>query len=311
MKRAVNRWVIAAVMLHCLGPSQAHGQDLVTALLTMPWSSGSGAPGRLDPMESDAEGPASFLVAEDGILVLDQVNKRVLQFDESGRLAGEIPLPSSTFMALDRLPDGRLLLLDRLVNRELLVFDPVLGMGDAVPVEGPYIEDAGTVTALFVRTDGVWLEVGHEYSVRLLDGAGRACPRAAIPGRPSQGGPASLVARLTGSQTLEVALVDGTKRARWQRTLTFAQPLERVVWVEDLPDGRTVVVAHTRDPETGAEQFLAHRLDKAGATQSVGAVPYRVATWYLQREIRVLPDGHLQRMWYDDAGVHLESWRLP
>jgi hypothetical protein len=311
MKRAGISRRFVAVLLLCFWSSVAHGQELVTPLLDLPWDSSSTSPGRIDPRESDAEGPASFLVANDVVLILDQVRKRVLQFDRNGRPVGEISLPTSTLVALDRLPDGRLLLLDRLVNRELLVYDAVLGMGDSVPVEGPYIEDAGTVTALFVRTDGVWLEVGHEYSVRLLDEAGHACPRAVIPGRPSQGGPASLVAKLTGPQALEVALVDGTKRARWQTTLTFAQPLERIVWVEDLPDGRTVVVAHTRNPDTGAEQLLAHRLDKAGAIQSVGAVPYRVATWYLQREIRVLPDGHLQRMWYDDAGVHLESWRLP
>jgi hypothetical protein len=214
-------------------------------------------------------------------------------------------------MGLERLPDDRLLAVDRLVRRSVVIVDELLGVVAEYPLEGEYIDDSGVVTAIFVRADGLWLEVSHTYSVRILDLNWQPCPRVTVPGRPSNAGPGSLVARLSAASTLQLALVDGTGSTNWSKELTFADPLERIVWVEDLPDGRTIVVAHTRNGITGKEELRGTRLDRHGEVDSVGVVPYTVATWYLQRDVRLRLDGHLVRMWFDESGVHLDDWRLP
>jgi hypothetical protein len=302
-------WFVLA-LLGCLNP--ALGQESSGISKHLSWGAGPHQLGRIDPNESDAEGPASFLLEESGeFLVLDQVKSRIARVDRQGVVVESIQLPGSNFMGLDRLPDGRLVVVDRLVRRSVVIVDELLGVVAEYPLEGEQIEDSGVVTAIFVRADGLWLEVSHTYSVRILDLNWQPCPRVTVPGRPSNAGPGSLVARLSAANTLQLALVDGTGATNWSTELTFTEPLERIVWVEDFPDGRTVVVTHIRNGTTGKEELRATRLDRNGEVESLGVVPYTVATWYLQRDVRLSSDGDLVRMWFDESGVHLDDWRLP
>ena len=302
-------WFIFA-LLSFLSP--ALGQESSGISQVLPWGPGPNQLGRIDPNESDAEGPASFLVEESGeFLVLDQVKSRIVRVDRQGDFVESIELPGSNFMGLERLPNGRLLAVDRLVRRSVVIVDELLGVLAEYPIEGEYIEDSGVITAIFVRGDGLWLEVSHSYSVRILGLDWKPSPRVTIAGRPSNAGAGSLVARLTSAKALQLALVDGTGTASWSRELEFTDPLERIVWVEDLPDGRTIVVAHTRNITTGKEELRATRVNRFGEVESEGAVPYTVAIWYLQQDVRIRPIGDLFRMWFDESGVHLDEWRLP
>ncbi len=299
-------------LLLLLSAGVAHAEDLADQKWAFPWGDGARALGRLDPNESDAEGPASFLVNELGeTLVLDQVGSRIARFDKRGHFIDSIALPGTSYMEMDQLPNGRLLLLDRLVKRTILLVDELLGVVEEYPVEGELIDDSGAVTAMFVRDDGLWLEVSHTYSVRVLGLDWLPCARVLVPGRPARAGPASLVARLASPHALHIALQDGMGRATWSQELVYADSIERIVWVEDLVDGRTVVVVHTRNESTGKEYLRATRLTASGKVEAAGEVPYVVAIWYLQRDVRIRRDGSLLRMWYDDSGVHIDDWRLP
>lgn len=301
---------IALVFLAYAG--SVHAQSVSRGSRQFSWGTGSNEFGRLEPNESDAEGPASFVVDASGdLLVLDQVQSRIVRLDGHGLFVEAIPLPGSSYMEMEQLPDGRLVLLDRLVTRSVVIVDELLGVLGEYPVEGELVHESGAVTAMFVRGDGLWLEVSHTYSVRVLGVNWKPCVRSAVPGRPASSGPGTLVARLTGPESLHIAMVDGTGRANWSRELQYDDPIERIVWVEDLPDGRTLVVAHTRSETTSKEQLRATRLTPFGEVEAAGEVPYVVATWYLQRDVRLLPGGNLLRMWYDESGVHLDEWRLP
>src|SRR5688500_3984004 len=86
------------------------------------WGWGPGQYGRRGGEEADAEGPLSFAVVNDEVLVVDQVNGRVQRFGRDGSLRGELSIGPDTARDLAIDPSGRVAVLDRDGEGEVLLY---------------------------------------------------------------------------------------------------------------------------------------------------------------------------------------------
>jgi hypothetical protein len=270
--------------------------------------------GRIIGDESASEGPESFTLLPDGsVLVLDQVNQRVLRVEADGRVTGTIELPASTFEDIEQFEGRAVLVLDRLVGRVLRVMDMQGEPLVDVPLEGTGIEHGGSITAVLPRPDGVWLEVDHRHSVRVLDRELRPCQRQVILGRP-----------IADAQSLRGELDDdgGVRISTGRRvdrepartvTLRADAPIERIVWLDTDARGRVYVVLHeVRRSDVSPfgvenERYLMVVLD--GQLSEIDRVP---SSWVRTEvdqmtEFRV-GDGNLWQMAFTTEGVLLVDW---
>jgi len=278
----------------------------------LPWDQ---AVGRIIGHESDSEGPKSFAVkADGGVLLLDQVNARVLSLDAQGRVAATISLPATTFDDVEQVDGQAVLALDRLVSKVLLVMDPKGTILAEVPLEGRGIERSGLITAILPRPDGVWLEVEHRYSVKVVDRLLKPCERQMVLGRPIANG-RSLHGELDGhgGVSLSTSLRNDRKP---DATVTFKghAPISRIVWLDADAEGRVHAVLHeieraAKSPfQVLSERYwlvvFDDRLHELGRIES----PW-VLTQYDQRvEFRLGPDGRLWQMAFTPEGVHVLNW---
>ena len=317
MRKHTTRLLLAAMTCATIGLAASQAHVAPAEFPPKPWASlaWDQEVGRIQGNESDSEGPKAFAVDPDGgVLLLDQVNQRILRFDASGARAGEIGLPASTFDDVEQYEGRAVLALDRLVGKRLLVLDPKGAVLVDVAVEGRGIERAGLITAMLPRPDGVWLEVQHRHSVKVLDRDLAPCERQVVVGRP-----------IVNGRSLHAALDDrgGVKlstRARNERreggevTLVAQSPIRRIVWSDADPAGRIHVVLHEAEFATvspyrvKSERYWMVELDEQLREVQRVASPW-VLTEYDQRvEFRVGRDGRLWQMALTPQGVQIVDW---
>ncbi len=315
-----NQVVLAASLLACaawLTPSVALASpspslNRAEPWLFLPWDA---AVGRIQGNEADSVGPKSFAVKPDGgVLLLDQVNLRVLDLDADGELVRYIALPAASFDDVEQYEGWAVLVLDRVVARTLLVMDLVGTPLTEVTLEGRGIGRSGLVTAILPRSDGIWLEVGHRHSVKVLDRHLQPCTRQIVLGRPMERG-TSLHGALDvrGGVTLGRSLRHGPATTR-EVTLTGRSPARRLVWLDEDADGMVYAVLHeavfapTTPFRVEQEHYCMVILDPQLRELARLESPW-VLTLYNQRvEIRVGPDRRLWQMAFTDDGVLLLRW---
>ena len=308
-------WFAPAVLVLVLPcPVQAApaaGRAEAESWAFLPWDE---CAGRIEGRQADSEGPKAFAVKPDGgVLVLDQVNSRVIDLDAAGGLVGYIELPAPTFDDLEQVDGWAILALDRLVGRSLLVMDRHGVYLTEIDVQGRGIERAGLVTALLPRADGVWLEVRHRYSVKVLDSNLRPCTRQIVLGRPVDRG-----------RSLHGALNHGGVRLWTDRrnarsavaevALAGRDPIRRIVLLDEDPEGTVHAVLHEAlfSPQkpfrVENERYLLIALDDRLNELSRLESPW-VLTLYDQRvEFRVGPAGRLWQMAFCPDGVLFVRW---
>lgn len=306
---------LAAIVLGCIwvlpGLAMASPAD-AEPWLFLPWDEGVG---RILGSEADSEGPKSFALKPDGgVLVLDQVNLRVIDLDAQGELVRNIALPASTFDDVEQYEGRAVLALDRLVGRTLLVMD-MLGTPLAeVILEGRGISRAGLVTAMLPRSDGIWLEVGHRHSVKVLDHQLRPCTRQIVLGRPVEGG-YSLHGAKNGHGGVTLRRTLRNDRSDPQGVvLTGGLPIHRIVWLDEDASGAVHAVLHeARFASTSPYRVLHERYLMVALDAQLQELARRESPWvltaYNQRvEIRVGADGSLWQMAFTDDGVLVLRW---
>lgn len=245
------------------------------------------------------------------VFVLDSVRLRVLVVAPDGTSAGEIPLPAATFEDLAVAGRDALLLLDRTVGRALLVVDLWGRPRAEVPLVGRGIPHPGQVTAILPRSDGVWLEVRHRYSVRVLDAALRPCSRRIRRGRPGTDG-LSLHAALTDDGGVRLWRTDGVDRAvRSEALMRDRLPAYRIVWLDQSPGGDILVAMHgarfepTQPGRVAAEHTVFAWLDAALRERARFSSPYTLGPRYQRGEVRLDPNGGVWQMAVTDGGALL------
>ena len=173
------------------------------------WGSGPSQLGRRRPQEGNPEGPMSLSVDARGrILVLDQVNGRLVRLDAKGGVLGTFPLTQQAPQDVTTARDGTLLVLDRLRGSNVVLLDPETGAPRGeLPVAGKGIPAAGLVTGTFVDGDAVYVEREHDTLVRIGDTSGHVdTKRPEVPGRPTRDGSAYLRAGIVDRRSGRVFL---------------------------------------------------------------------------------------------------------
>lgn len=180
--------------------------------------------GRERPREGNAEGPLSLGVGPDGkLVVLDQVNKRLVVSRPDGTPEKAVKLPARTPEDIAPAKDGKVAVLDRTHDKAVTIVD---GDGNALgklPLAPELIDKPGAVTGVFVDGDDVYAERKHGACILLGKLSGEAAKeKVEVPGRPSRDGTFFVSAGITSASTgrVYVAVVDKkTTEQRFTREL--------------------------------------------------------------------------------------------
>lgn len=198
------------------------------------WGSGPSELGRTRPQEGNPEGPMSLAVdARGDILVLDQLNSRILRLSPRGKVLGTLPTHLRAPQALTVAGDGTLLLLDRLLDRSVARLEPDTGkLLTKLPVQGKGVPEADLVTGLFSFEGSVYVEREHEELVRLDDPSAKAdLPPRQLPGRPTADDRAFLRANILDRPNgrLQLTVIDrATNQPRYTRDYSLGFPLRTI-----------------------------------------------------------------------------------
>lgn len=295
-------------------PQRLAGPEVV---LILGWGDATDEAGRADRREGASEGPMSFTVNALGdIYLLDQVNQRVLKFMADGTLERVIGLPRPSFQDIAVFEEGTIVVLDRLVGRSVLVLDeagtPLLEhaiVGEGVP-------EGGAVTALFARPDGVWLEVGHNRLVRVLDEWLEPCARQQQPGRFFTSGRTAVVATLDRTGVVDLWLEDlSDGRILVSRSVALSHHIARIAWIEAGPHERVYAFFHLRETDPLDPRVVTHDelvgvvFDRDLRPLEELRVPHNPTGRDQLREFKVAPDGTVYQLVITDFGVSIRQWR--
>lgn len=283
------------------------------------WGSGADQLGREGAQEGNPEGPMSFTVAPDGtIVVLDQVNQRLVKLDAKGNRLGTTPLPLQAAQDVVVTKDGTSLVIDRLVDKAVAVIGPDGKQRGELPIEGKGLTEGGASTGIFDDGDDVLVEREHGDLVRIGKTSGKADPeRAEVPGRPSKDGASYLTALLadaaSGTITL-TAIAKATLEHRFTRQVSFGQPILSLVMLDSDPSGLAYVGANVESAGSTAEQprFTVAVLcldGRDGAVLGRAAFPATVMADETFRELSVAGDGTILFLRRSEAGAQLERHR--
>lgn len=319
-KKGSRLWVELIGLVLCgvlalpqsVGAGPALNKAEAEAWSFLPWDDYAG---RIEGIEADSEGPKAFAVKPDGgVFVLDQVNARVIELASTGLFLRTLDLPGRTFDDIEQYEGWALLALDRLVEKSLLVIDVNGVYLTEIDLEGRGIERAGSITALLPRSDGVWLEVKHRYSVKVLDQDLQPCERHILLGRPAGRGQ-SLHGALNGRGGAEIWKdMRNARSASVRRDFYGAQPIRRIVWLEEGWDELIYVMFHEAlfspaEPYGVLEEsYRILVLDGDLCELDEFESPW-VLTIYDQRvEFRIGPYGRVWQMAFTPDGVLFLRW---
>ena len=191
-------------------PSAAAGTTPKKEVLAeLGWGNGPSELGHHRPQEANPEGPMSMAADTLGnVVVLDQVNGRLLRLDPDGKPVGTFSITQQTPQDIVMAKDGTLLVLDRLKDRNVAILDPDTGaLRGELPVQGKGIPEPGLVTGTFVDGKDVYVEREHGSLIRIGDTSGQAdTERPEIPGRPTRDGLSYVLAGISDHKSGRVFL---------------------------------------------------------------------------------------------------------
>lgn len=179
----------------------------------------------------------SLTTGRDGaVVVLDQVNQRMVRLDRNGKVLGTTSLPVQAAQDVVLAKDGTAVVLDRLADRSLAIIGPDGAIKGELALVGKGLPEGGAATGVFLDGDDVYVEREHGDLVRAGTTAGVNDPlRPEVPGRPTRDGrtflSATLVDRAGG--TLTVTAIDRPSLAhRFTRQYGLGHPAVALVLLD-------------------------------------------------------------------------------
>jgi hypothetical protein len=296
--------------------SQQASQAKLTQVFHASWGNGLAQLGHDLPVEAAPLGPTSFVVTNEGFVhVLDAVNSRIVVY-ERDRAVRTIPLAQDTFQDLDFHGDGYVLL-DPFTASSLAFTDAHGRIRHEVPLVGEGVPEPGLVTGLFDRPDGVWVEVGHDYLMRLTDEHGAPVEkRTRAEGRFVGSGPAATATTIEAmaAKPWGARVVRHERGAEVGKALvqtTFPLPLLSLTGVEGLPDGSVFLGVRLHEDEVVApfaikrteHWILAY--DENGEERDRLLVPEQTSPEEMFREMKAGRDGKMYAWTFTETGVDL------
>lgn len=248
--------------------------------------------------------------ADGSVIVLDQVNRRLVRYDQNGEEAGTSPLTMSEPQDIATAPDGTAAVLDRLVDRTVTIVSPDGRTLGTLPVEGEGIPEAGGVTAVMVDGDDVFVERENGPLVRIGDLSARpAQERTEIPGRPTRDGLSYILAGLVEAPAgrFFVSSIERSSREhRFTRELTVPLILRQILLL-DTDNAGIIYVAVAGTPYGAEEEVEEVRLlclmPNDGSTIDGAVLPPNTDPEETMREMIVLATGGVLYSMRSDEGV--------
>jgi hypothetical protein len=255
----------------------------------------------------------SLAAAGEGVVVLDQVNRRVVRFDARGNVLGTVrATPTTQDVAVTN--DGGLALLDRLVGKAVTLVDAGGREVGKLPLAGKGIDDPGLTTGVFIDGDRVYAERGHGALVLLGTTDGRpAQERTELSGRPSRDGSLLLSAGITSPERgrLYLNVFDRRKNAlRFTRTLDVAPRVSSIALLDS--DTRGIVYLGVVRGTGDAEEIRVGCHDpQDGHELSSVTLPASTMPEETFRDLVVMPDGRIVVAVRSEQGVAYRVERCP
>jgi hypothetical protein len=252
------------------GGSSENGSESHNVHVSAPWGGGQGNLGRERPSEASPSGPMSFAVDGSGrVSVLDQVNGRIVRFDEDGAVEATFNVDRPTAQDMAIAPDGSTLVLDRFGGKDVALYDPQGNEVASLPLAGEGIDGPGVVTGVFVDGEEVFVEKEHGPLVHVGNTSGATSQtRDEIPGRPTRDGRGYIKAGITDAASGRAYVVYNerpSKEHRFTRELRLGASIWAIVLLDtdlagtiyfaaEIEDAgsENVVLLTCLDPATGA-----------------------------------------------------------
>jgi hypothetical protein len=285
------------------------------------WGSGPGQFGRRRDPETRGEGPASLAVDARGrLLVLDQVNHRVLRFGPDGKPLAPLPLVSDTVEDMLPLKNGVTAVVDRLAESNVQLYDEQGKLLNEVPLKGAQIPEGGGVTGLFTDGKGdLYAEVEHQRLFRIADAQGTSdALRPSIPGRPTRDGRLYLNGAIVdrGAGRVLVRALDGDGATVWETPLDVGAPVLYIALLDSDAAGNVYLGAVTGRESAAPpyrivdERLVILGLSPSGQPRGSLSLPETPAFEESFRELTVGDDGTIYRMRKDEGGVEIEAYHF-
>ncbi len=289
--------------------AQAGAPEGPTLVISSPWGSQLGQLGRDVPSEGNPEAPMSFAVDGKGrVLVLDQVNSRVVRYGPDGKPEAAVPTELRTAQDIALADDGTMAVMDRYTEKSVELYDASGRPIGGLPLVGEGVEQPGDLTGLFVDGKDVYVERQHGPLVRIGDTAGNAAqPRSEIPGRPSRDGLSFLNAGIIEPQAGR-AYVSSIERATMQHRFTRELRLDgKLLTILLLDTDRSGVIyfAVQMTPQNSDQEVVMLTCLEPLKGQPIGtaAMPATTLPELTFRDLSVLDEGGVIYAHRTDQGV--------
>jgi hypothetical protein len=276
------------------------------------WGEGEGQLGRLIPAdESNPEAPMSLAVdARGAIVLLDQVNNRLVKLKADGTADGTLPLTVQGAQDVVVAKDGTVAVLDRLSDRTVALYGPDGKPAGELELVGKGVEDPGDVTGLFTDGNDVLVEREHGDTVKLGDTKGAADPaRPEFPGRPSRDGQAYLTAGIADAAEGRVTVTAVERKGgarRFTREYRFGALVFSLMLLDSDSAGIIYLVAQIDGPKADAPLLTMLCLDPVdGRPLGRALVAANTGAEETMRELSVLDSGGVLYLRRTEQGSQL------
>jgi hypothetical protein len=242
------------------------------------------------------------------VLVLDQVNGRLVRRGKDGGVEGVIPIDLAAPQDVIVARDETIVVLDRLVDRSIAFHDPGGALRTRIPLEG--VGETGLLTGVFADGADVYVEREHGPLVKVADLAGTPAEgHPEIPGRPGRDGRSFLNAGITDAAAGRawVSSIDrATGQHRFTREIRYKAEIGAIVLLDADRQG-TIYLAVELHDEPGPAWVLLQCLDPLHG-QSTGSAVLLANTLPEEsfRDLTVLDDGGVVQALRSAEGVSYE-----
>jgi hypothetical protein len=269
--------------------------------------------GRDRPTEGNPEAPMSLAVDSAGrVLVLDQVNGRLVRRDREGKPESAIALALTGPQDLATGADGSAVVMDRLISKALAIYDPSGHSVGQLPLDPAVVGDPGLLTGVFVDGKDVWVEKEHGALIRVGDTSGQpADGKDEMPGRPSRDGGSLLSAGIIDGDSGRVfvaSIVRATREHRFTRELRYAGMVQSLLMLDSDRKG-TIYVASSLTRGEQETVVLSCLEPEHGQPIGGAELPPNTSPEETFRDLTVLDDGGVVYAHRTETGVSYETYR--
>ncbi len=267
-------------------------------------------------LTSAPQGPISFAVDKnENIYVLDQINKRVQQFDKSGNYVSMFTIDSQFVCDIDLDDKSNVYLLDGWVKKEVYKYDSVGKLLMTYQIN-PQIE---WITQLFVRDGNIYVEVERE-NLYLIGNTDTVVDKLKhfdnpLPGRIMKGPVKDkyLSAKHDNKNQITIKNIDRGKKILGEVNLGMDRPVSQIISLDSDANGN-VYLTHRLMTEANDGTIIDDQLEMvvvSPTSKYLGKVQMPMKIFTDQFKIVTVSDsGNIYQMQTSEDGVKIIKWNL-